>query len=425
MMKKFVLGLAVAAILLSGNVFAGGSSETGNEEQVTLQMMYWDNVQTPVIDEAIEIFEAANPNIKIETSVVPWGQYWQKLQTTTVAGTAPDIFWMNVPNFPKYANNNLLMNLSDHFEESGVDITKYPSDLVAKYSYEGTVYAIPEQFDTITLAYNKTMFDEADVAYPDESWTWDDLLEAAQALTKETDNGKQYGYLSNFGNQDGYYDYMVSNGGFIVSEDRKVSGFDDPASIEAVQFLVDLIYKYGVSPTGQQMVEVNSPFDLFTSGKVAMTALGSWYVPIVNDSLGDQVDFAPLPKSPNTNERKSIIHGIGWTSYSQTKYPEATWKFLNYLISPEFNTSLAKSGITIPAYEGMAADWVNAIPYYNLQEFINAQEYSWPYPVSLKASEWTSIEISYLKDAYLNNMSVEEAMTSIADQMNEILESED
>ena len=59
---------------------------------VTLQLIYWDNVQKPVIDAAIAEFEVENPNVKVESSIVPWGQYWQKLQATTVAGTAPDVF---------------------------------------------------------------------------------------------------------------------------------------------------------------------------------------------------------------------------------------------------------------------------------------------------------------------------------------------
>ncbi|MGD1821818.1 MAG: ABC transporter substrate-binding protein [Pleomorphochaeta sp.] len=420
-MKKTIAVLVLLGAMILP-LFAQGNSE---DEQITLQLMYWDNVQKPVIDSALEKFEAENPNITVETSIVPWGQYWQKLQTTTVAGTAPDVFWMNVPNFPKYTDNNLLLNLTDYISESNVDISKYPKDLIAKYSKDGDNYVIPEQFDTIALAYNKTMFDEANLEYPNEDWTWDDMLTAAKILTKETADGKQYGYLSHYENQAAYYNYMVMNGGDIISEDRKSSGFDNPNSIDAIQFLIDLIYKYEVSPTGQQMVELNSPYDVFTSGNAAMTSIGSWYVPVINDSLGDQVDFAPLPKSPNTNERKTIIHGLGWAGYANTKYPEATWKLINYLISPEFNDSLAQSAITIPAYEGKAQAWVDAVPYYNLSVYIDAQSYSHPYPVSQKTSEWMSIEASEIKDCFLGNTDVTTAMNSIADQMNAILATED
>lgn len=37
--------------------------------------------------------------------------------------------------------------------------------------------------DTIALWYNKAMFDESGIDYPDETWTWDTLVEAADILT--------------------------------------------------------------------------------------------------------------------------------------------------------------------------------------------------------------------------------------------------
>ena len=244
-MKKFlVVGFLCLAIGLSG-MYANGQSESTSDsgKKVTLQLMYWDNVQKKVIDSALAEFEAANPNITVETSVVPWAQYWQKLQTTTVAGNAPDVFWMNVPNFPKYTSNDLLLNLSPYMKNSTTDASNYPADLMKAYTSKGNVFAIPEQFDTICLVYNKDMFDAAGMKYPDASWDWNTLRDAAIKLTKSTATGTQYGFLSAYGNQSGYYNFMVANGGYIISDDQKKSGFDDPKSIQALQFMVDLIVK--------------------------------------------------------------------------------------------------------------------------------------------------------------------------------------
>lgn len=214
MKKKLLLVLALVAMISTSAVFAQGSDEKKDsaDEKVTINVMYWDNVQKPVIDQAIVNFEAANPNITVESSIVPWAQYWQKLQTSTVAGTAPDVFWMNVPTFPKYANNGLLLNLSDYVAENNVDITKYPSTLIDLFTKDGNLYAIPENYDTIAMVYNKALFDEAGLDYPTADWTWDDLLAAAKKLTKDTDDGKQYGYMASYENQSGYYNFIASNG---------------------------------------------------------------------------------------------------------------------------------------------------------------------------------------------------------------------
>src|SRR5437588_657670 len=94
-----------------------------------------------------------------------------------------------------------LMNLKKRILESKlnyrikdskkVEMDKFPEGLTTIYNFEGNQYAIPKDFDTVGLWYNKTMFDEAGLAYPDENWTWDDLYNAAKKLTKP--DGSQYG----------------------------------------------------------------------------------------------------------------------------------------------------------------------------------------------------------------------------------------
>src|SRR5699024_11453525 len=92
----------------------------------------------------------------------------------------------------RYMSNDMLLNLTDKIAESDlVDVSKYPDDIKNLYTYEDKVYAVPKDVDTIALWYNKTMFDEAGIPYPDETWTWDKLVEVAKQLTKP--DGSQYG----------------------------------------------------------------------------------------------------------------------------------------------------------------------------------------------------------------------------------------
>ncbi len=54
------------------------------------------------------------------------------------------------------------------------------------------MYGVPKDKDTVCLVYNKEMFDAAGVAYPDESWTWDDLHRLPRFMKEP---GK-YGYMA-------------------------------------------------------------------------------------------------------------------------------------------------------------------------------------------------------------------------------------
>ena len=78
---------------------------------------------------------------------------------------------MHTNEILKYADNGMLADCSDIVEKD-----KFSEILaVQRHGSNGTLYAVPKDKDTVGLVYNKEMFDAAGVAYPDESWTWDDL----------------------------------------------------------------------------------------------------------------------------------------------------------------------------------------------------------------------------------------------------------
>src|SRR5699024_5727011 len=129
-------------------------------------------------------FEQENPGIKINLQVIGWDDYWTQLEAGATGGSLPDVFWMHSNEIYRYASNDMLLNLNDRIENSDlVEMDKFPEGLSSIYNFEGNQYAIPKDYDTIGLWYNKTMFDEANLDYPDETWTWEDLYNAAKILT--------------------------------------------------------------------------------------------------------------------------------------------------------------------------------------------------------------------------------------------------
>ena len=167
-----VLSLAVAGC--SGGSSDGGAAEDG---PVTLSYGVWDQNQVPALKQMIADFEKTNKNIKVKVQVTPYDQYFTKLQAAATGGAAPDVFWMNGPNFQLYASNGVLAPISDQIKKDGLDTSVYPKSLVDLYSLDGKEYGLPKDFDTIGLWYNKTLFDDAGVKYPDATWTWTDSAE--------------------------------------------------------------------------------------------------------------------------------------------------------------------------------------------------------------------------------------------------------
>ena len=228
-----------AAAPASEGTAASDTTGAASGEQVTITYAIWDNNQLPAHEKIIEAFEAQHPNINVEPQVVPWGDYWTKLQTAVAGGEAYDTFWMNGPSFPVYAGKGVLMDLQPMIDADGVDMTKYPESLVNLYSYDGSAYGLPKDFDTIGLFYNKDLFDKAGVAYPDATWTWDNLTEAAKKLTDPAEG--VWGFASTLEDQSNYWNFIYQNGGQVISEDGSKVLLDDPADCEALQYAYSFV----------------------------------------------------------------------------------------------------------------------------------------------------------------------------------------
>ena len=208
-------------------------SFTASAEQVTLKYMIWDpSIKDTEINEVIKPFEAANPNIKIEFEAIPWEAYWQKVQTLSAAGTPPDVFNMSVAYAWDFANKGLIKNLQPMLDME-FEMDDYFGDVVDILRYNGDAYCFPFAWVCSVLYYNKDMFDAAGLDYPDETWNWNDLLDAAKVLTVDTNkDGRpdQWGFLSDYNHE--VLDSMIkSNGGQVLSSDFSTCELNSPEAI--------------------------------------------------------------------------------------------------------------------------------------------------------------------------------------------------
>ena len=96
------------------------------------------------------------------------------------------------------------------------------------YTYQGKLHGLPYFQDSVGL-YNKELFDKAGLPYPDKTWTWQTVEENAAKLTDKS-NGI-YGFIAPIDSQIGYYNFIAQAGGYVISDDKKSSGFDTRSTI--------------------------------------------------------------------------------------------------------------------------------------------------------------------------------------------------
>lgn len=417
-----VLTAGVMGASLTACQGSAGGADSKNSDSNTLTVSIWDNNQLPRLTEIMGDF-TEKTGIGVEIQVVPWDQYWTLLEAGAQGGTLPDVFWMHSNYSQKFMSNDMLLDLTDRVADSDtIDMANYYEDIAGLYQLDGRIYAIPKDYDTIGLWYNKTMFDEAGLDYPDESWTWETLADAARKLTKE--DGSQYGFSSAATyNQDGYYNLIYSMGGSVISEDKKTSLWNSPETKKAMEWWYDNLVT--VSMPAQQVMGENTSDVLLGSGKAAIVMQGSWMVAAFRDNeyTAANCDVAVLPKSGD-GTRVSIYNGLGWAADANGSHTEEAWKLLEYLGSEEAQKRQAELGVTMSAYKGTSDTWVSCAPEFHLQALLDMSENMVIRPYSRNTKVWEDYSQETMVKAYTGEMTMDEVCEDIAAFMNQQLAEE-
>ncbi|BBM36148.1 ABC transporter substrate-binding protein [Pseudoleptotrichia goodfellowii] len=409
MRKIFILMACLLLILSCGGKENKDGSKSGGEKELTY--LIWDKGQEAGMKAIIDEFEKENPGVKIKLQIVGWEEYWTKLETSATGGTLPDIFWMHSERFYDYASNGMLMEVDKNIDEG---FKHFPQDLVKLYQFNGKQYAVPKDFDTIGVFYNKELFDKAGVPYPDGNWDWAQYLETAKKLTKDG----IYGLSAPLNFQEGFWNEVYQNEGYIIKDDK--SGYNNPATQEAIQWWVDLSLKEKVSPLQKEFDEVEY-VQMFTSGKVAMAQLGSWNLPRIEEDkeFAKKVGVTYLPRG---KKQATIYNGLGYSVSAKTKYPEEAKKFLQFLATEKANLLQAKYVSAIPAYEGTQQAWVDHNKDMDLKIFIDQLKYGVVYPSASNGGKWRDLGNQIFAPVFAGKVDVKTATEEYAKKMNEMIE---
>lgn len=339
-MTRKWLAYAVAALGLVSPALAQSTSSFG----------YWgDPPELPPFEEIVSKYQAAHPDVKIEIQHAPWSGYFTRLDAQLAAGAGPDVFF--ITNVPSYASRGALAPLDDLIKQSSFPIDEYVPSSLLTHSYEGKLYSIPRDSAPSALYYNSDAFDAAGVAYPNADWKWADLRDAAIKLT--TNEG---GRITRYGlalESNDWATWVQQNGGKVFDDPLQPTTFllAEPAAVEAIQYIGDLINKDKVTPNFLEAEQAGGTAQLFSSGQAAMV--------ITNPSrLGTFADVpfkwavANLPAGP-TGIHSNRTGGAGFAINANSKNPEAAWAFLQYLAGPEGQSIFAGAkAAAVPAMTG-------------------------------------------------------------------------
>ncbi|CAN5592701.1 hypothetical protein BH23CHL7_BH23CHL7_20070 [soil metagenome] len=310
---------------------APAATATSAAAKVTFSLTTWagEGESAELQELVLDPLNAAQDEFEIVHQPSP-ADYYTKLQTTLAGGTGADFMWLSQEYVAGYAARGALLDLTDLLnpaDSPAADVSKY-FDVIKTAQYEDRTYGLPWIAQPVMLYYNPALFDADNIAYPDDSWDWDQFMDVAKQLTHDD----QYGFTAN--GWPPIHMFIWAAGGETIAPDLASSPLDSEQAIAGAEFYKSLIYNTDCCPAEDTIAEQG--FDaMFKAGKVAMFMGGA--SDTYEDADGNVLDIraAPVPKGPA--ERVTF----GWTASTvvnaKTSNPELAAKALAMLTESIFH----------------------------------------------------------------------------------------
>jgi multiple sugar transport system substrate-binding protein len=344
--------LAAVFLPAGGLVFAGGGSQQsagGGGASTGPEKVYfyaWTNA-----DNMKPLLEAFNKEYAGKYEMV-----YEKLAdartmtiNTALSSGAPITVMTQASAFDlrQRADAGNYLKLKQFFDKDGLTYANvFGQSIEQTQNFGGDYYAVPYCNNINMLYFNKKMFDEAGVPYPDPNWTWNDFRETAKKLTKGTGAKKVYGAMVDVAHPDQDMNWALiaqqKLGSFwYYSPDFKSTRFDNPAVKESLQFFYDLLMvdktcvpldEYTALRLQDDIVAMNGLY----SGRYAM-----WVAPVygclyLNKSYGEippgtDIGITNLPRPAGSSGPVTVTYTSTASIPANIKNPQAAWIALKYI----------------------------------------------------------------------------------------------
>lgn len=336
-----------------------GCHRESRSSQITLHLATWGSVEddsayAKSVDAIYREFERENPGVKVQVDITP-DLYPQKMVMNHVANVDPDVMVLDASSAAIFINNGIVRDLGrfiagdhefnlDDFYPNAVNIDRRGK----------AVYAVPIDYTPMVMYYNKSLFDQAHVPYPDGTWNFEQFREVARRLTNP---GKGvYGFVVTTW-MPAWIMWLWNNGGDVLSPDRThaTGTFDSQQNAATLAFLRDLVEKDHSSPSPSQTAATG--IDFFAQGKAAMTVTGHWS--LIDYKASPNIDWRQLGVAEvphNTRAAQTPLYEAGYAIPTGSPHPDIAWKFIKYMTSRQVQSRYNASGIAVDARKDVSRE---------------------------------------------------------------------
>jgi multiple sugar transport system substrate-binding protein len=341
-MKKALL-LGLTALGAAG--IAGSGLVSGQDNVITIGG-YDGATDTATVQELITKF--VQPKLVadgITVKYVPTAEFGKTIVTQLSSGNAPDLFYLE-----DFAAKSLISTGKIMALNGVIDTKPFLPSLNKVFSQGGKQYGVAKDFNTLTLYYNKDLFDQAKTAYPDDNDSWTEFATKITAVQKALGAGYYGtcfpGEYSRFGA------FAAATGWKPIVSGRTIL---DKRFASAFKFYTDLVKaKVAIKPSA---ISAGWGGDCIKSGKVATAFEGGWALGFLRDQAPNlKYGTTLLPKDPASGKRGNLIYTVAWAMNAGVKNKAAAVKVFNALTSVEAQQFVLRSGLALPSRTALQED---------------------------------------------------------------------
>src|SRR5215213_914611 len=284
----------------------------------------------------------------------------QQFLTAVAAGNPPDVGRISRDILGTYVAQGALDPLDECISKFGIDMSQYREPAVAALTIDGSVYGVPEFYDSRIILTNNSVLDEVGLKPEDvDTSDWTKRADVNQKLLKKDGNK-----LSRIGFDPKLPEFLPlwakANGASIISDDGKTSQLEDPKVIEALDYAASLVKANADNPTfvdfknnGPGGKDFFGPDNQFAEDTVGAFPMEQWYLNVLaNNTPDEKIGFVPF-KDKQGNDI-SFSGGSTWAIPSSAKNKDAACEFMRVITLPDSWFAAAKVRADKRAADGEA-----------------------------------------------------------------------
>ncbi len=342
MKKLFAMLLSLMLMLsLMGNAFAA--------QPTTITVACWDLIKTPYYNSTKAAFEAANPGVTVEYIDLASQDYNIKLGTMLAGGDTPDVIYIKeLSDLTNFSAQGFVENLDERIKASEkIDLSKYVGMDLCYTDVNGSYYALPCRADFWVLFFNKTLFDNAGVAYPNNDMTWEEYKQLAIQMTSGEGDNKVWGTH--------YHTWLSAAVNWAVCDGVNTLTDGEYSDLAYFYQIVQDLEDAGVCMEYSEIKAANLHYSgAFAKGNIAMLPMGYWFASTLIGFIKDGTanfdwGIAAVPHLENVPAGSSFGSPTGVAVNKNAANKDLAWQFVEFLCSEEGAKAFASTG-TRPAY---------------------------------------------------------------------------